>query len=254
MWNNEDLGGISGKVLDRSGKPIRGASVEAVLGRGSPGAEIRVSGEDGSFEYDAVPAGRHFVRITAKGFMVGTADVEVPKGQVVRFSMWLETGLNEIAGRVTEDGKRPLKAELTLLRAGVVIKKATAGERTGGYRFRNLSEGYYELQANSPCHAPRSWAGALKAPTRADLVLPVVENCVTVGRCDVCELTKEVRYCSFCHAFICSDCRHNYPERVKAMIRRRLRRSGAPQKEGIESIYERELKDLPRGQPCGNCP
>jgi hypothetical protein len=70
-----------------------------------------------------------------------------------------------------------------------------------------------------------------------------------VGKCDVCGETKEVRYCQFCHAFICGDCRHNYPERIKAMIRRRLSKKFRNQ-EVVDREYEKLLLER---QGCGGC-
>ena len=254
MWNREEPGGLTGLVLDNKGKPIKGASVETIVGPGSPQPQVKTCRGDGSFEFESVVPGKHFLRASARGFMVGTRDVEVPSGQVVRVLLELEIGTHEIGGRITDESKSPLKAEVTLLRGGIVVQRAATDEKSGAYRFRYLAGGHYELQAFSVCHSPRGWVGDISLPTRVNLSLPVVEGCVTNGVCDVCGETKQVRYCRFCHAFICNDCRHNYPERVKAMIRRRLGRGARHGGEDVESAYRKELQDLPAGPPCDNCP
>jgi hypothetical protein len=259
QMSSEISGRLKGFVLDVSGKPVGGALIEAIPGRGTPQPDIRKSAGDGSFEFEPVKPGSHFVRVTARGFMVSTQDVNVLKGQAANIVLKLEKGSCEVSGRITEDGKRPLRAEVTLLRSGIVVQKASTRENAGTYHFRYLTEGFYEIQASSICHIAQGWSGNLAGGhARVDLVLPLIEGCVTFGKCDVCGQTKQVGYCKFCHAFICPDCKHNYPERVKAMIRRHLGRRGGesslPEGESLESIYEKELAEPATKPPCDPCP
>ena len=83
----------------------------------------------------------------------------------------------------------------------------------------------------------------------------MIEGCVVVSKCDVCEQTKEVRYCKLCHAYICQDCRHNYPERVNAMLRRRFSQLGkkTPGEGEFDSIAKELSSPAAQRQPDGNC-
>ena len=50
------------------------------------------------------------------------------------------------------------------------------------------------------------------------------ENEYNNGTCDCCKLTdgdekqKQVRWCTMCSAFICSECENDYPKRVRAFF------------------------------------
>ena len=238
--------------MDSEGKPVRGALIETFLGLGQPQPATRVSYGDGSFEFESLSVGNHFVRFSAKGFMPGTQDIAISNGQVSVVEMKLEKGECEVAGRTTDEEDRPVASEVSLLRRGIVIQKATTAKTSGAYRFRNLTQGAYEVQATSACHATRAWTGKVEATTRVDLALPVVEGCVMSGKCDVCGKTKEVKYCKFCHAFICDGCRHNYPARMRAMIRRRLSKGGVADEAAVQAAYEKELQSQ-KGAPCVTC-
>ena len=243
-----ETGVFRGKVTGPDGRPVNGATLSVHLG--SPEPATRVTGEDGSFAFEPIRPGNYFIRVAAPGFMVSTKDVVVVRGKPVDVILQLEKGEYEMTGSITEDGRKPLRADVTLLKSGIVVQSARTGERTGAFRFRYLVGGSYEVQAVSVCHSAQAWSGTVSGNTKVDLVLPVVEGCTVMGRCDVCGLTKEVRYCQFCHAFICSECRHNYPERIKAMIRRRLSKKDRTPKT-VDAEYEKLLVER-RG--CAGCP
>jgi hypothetical protein len=243
-----ETGTFKGTVRDSDGRPIRGAVLSAYLG--SPEPVTRVTREDGSFVIDSIKPGNYFVRVTASRFAVSTGDVTIAAGRAAEVAFELQRGPYEIAGRVTEDGRKPLKAEVTVLKSSIVVQSAMTSETSGAYRFRYLSGGLYEVQASSVCHLTRAWSGAVSGKTMANLTLPVVEGCTRVGKCDVCGLTKEVKYCQFCHAYICGECRDDYPERIKAMIRRMLSKKDR-RPEIVDKEYEKLLVER-RG--CAGCP
>ena len=207
----------------------------------------------GAFVIEGVRPGAHFIRVEAEGFMASTLDVNVEKGAPAEVELLLEKGACEIGGRITEDGKWPLKAEVTLLKAGIVVGKVASSERKGTYRLRNLKEGYYEVRAASLCHTAVEWAGTVGGNEVVDFEMPVVGGCVVWAKCDVCGKTKEVRYCKFCHAFICPDCTNNYPKRVKAMLKRRFSKLGKSERD-LMAEYERDLKDPLKRPGCDGCP
>ncbi len=252
MWRPIETGTLKGVVTDTTGRPIRGALIETFLGLGQPQPASRLTYGNGAFEFESLLVGSHFVRISAKGFMPGTQDVNIASGQTTVITVNLQKGDCELTGRVTEDGKRPVKADVSLLSRGILVQRTATGKTNGTFRFRNLTDGRYEVQVTSACHASRGWTGDVHGTTRVDLELPVVEGCVSLGKCDVCGKTKEVRFCKYCHAYICDECRHNYPARLKAMIRRRLRREGKVSEYDVEAAYQREL-DLRKREPCPGC-
>jgi hypothetical protein len=257
-----DKGRLNGLVKDSEGKPISGALVTANLG--APEPATTVTDEDGSFDFGYVKPQICFLLVSAQGFAAGTQDVAVEAGRSAKANYTLTRGEHEISGRVLDEDKKPLKAEVTLLRKGLVIGKIMSAESTGSYDFKYLQESFYEVRASSLCHSPRAWSSLVgsknydRKEINVDFELPVIENCVALGNCDVCDQIKRVKYCKFCHAFICDDCRHNYPERVKAMLRRRFSLQGRkmPNEEELDSI-EKELSSTAvrreRNGDCGGC-
>ena len=256
---------VSGTVRDsQTKKPIKQAVVSlTVLGSITP-AE-RVTDESGVFDFGLIELSSHVIRVDAEGYMTHTQDVILSSNapsSILNIS--LTKGECEISGRVAEDNGEPLRAEVVLLKSGVIVKKAFSDEdHKGIYSLKYLAEGLYEIQVSALCHSPRSWIGKvgiggdkdIQGATTVDFMLPVIEGCVVVGKCDVClQANKVVKYCKFCHAYICDECRHNYPERVKAMFRRRfseLRKTVSESE--FENEYEKELKELNASPQRSNC-
>ena len=244
---------FKGIVTDEDGKAVENASVIAFLDSHEP---INVvSDKNGCFLLGGIKEGNYFIRASAAGFMVCTHDVHVSKEDSEGIVLKLKRGEINLGGRIYNDDGAPLKAEVTLLKSGIVIQKTWSEVKSGRYSFQDLITGRYEIQATAACYSARAWSGeATGSLTQIDLTLSFLDGCTMLGKCDVCEVAKEVRYCKFCHAYICNDCRHNYPERVKAMFRRRfseLRKS--PNESELEAEYEKELKDAPTATTRNCC-
>jgi hypothetical protein len=111
------LGSISGLVLDTSGRPLVGAMVSAL---GSTVA-FALTGRDGQFLFDALPAGAYAVRVHLDGFAPSLRRmVEVrPEAGPAIMSVALKA---LAASAVSADGR-------TVLAAGVI---PLDGARTGG--------------------------------------------------------------------------------------------------------------------------
>ena len=82
------------------------------------------------------------------------------------------------------------------------------------------------------------------------LDLSIVEECVTEANCDVCGQVRIVKYCKFCHAYICDACRLNYPERIRAMLRKHFSSGLHGDKNELESEYANEITETPLNR-CG---
>jgi len=179
----------------------------------------------------------------------------------------LTCGKFQLRGHTVDNNDEPIRSEIVLLKNGVIVKKTVSDERNGGsYSFNYLIEGTYEIQASALCHSPTGWIGRIGSNTtnadpndvqkaiEVNFTLQVIEGCTIVGKCDVClQANKVVKYCKFCHAYICDECRHNYPERVKALFRLRFSElhESASEKE-LELEYEKELTERPH-KATPNC-
>jgi hypothetical protein len=259
---------MSGTVKDsQSGKPIKRATVSlTVLGSATP--TERVTDESGVFNFGSIDTGFHVMRVEAEGYMTHVQDINMSSNGPSKLNISLTKGECEINGRVNDKVGEPLRAELVLLKNGVVLKKVSSDENHEGiFSFKNLVEGLYEIQVSALCHSPSGWIGQVdgsgsekrgQISNTADFELSVVEGCEVIARCDVCENTKAVKYCKFCHAYICQDCRHNYPERVRAMLKRRFSQRGrkVPDEKELDSIEEEMSSPVPVRDPkadCGGC-
>lgn len=245
---------LKGLVKDaQSGRPISSASVSVT--RASADPLQTTTGEDGAFMFESLELGYHFIRVEAEEYMTHTEDVILSKEVVSVVNVALTKGEFEIEGRVIDsDTGESLKADLVLLKSGVITKKLSSNEKNGSYCFKNLMQGVYEIQVSSLCHSPRGWIGKVsnESSITVNFGLPLIEDCVVVAKCDVClQTNKVVKYCKFCHAYICDECRHKYPERLKAMFRRRfseLHKSASESE--LDREYERELRASPQRSRC----
>jgi hypothetical protein len=245
---------LRGKVYEGE-NPVENASVYLFIGKPEP---LRCSTkEDGSFTFEEVEPGSYFIRVVCAGYMVCNQDVVIPRsqGQLQDTIVSLKPASNELSGCVMNIDNRPVLTEVTLLQNGRVISTMRSEIKTGAFQFSYLCEGFFEVTASAPCYVGRSWRGNIAAgKNQIELTLTPVEDCAAPGICDVCESEKTVRYCKFCHAFICEDCRHNYPERVKAMLRARLSKNLKSEEE-LEAEFQKLQKDFEatRGKRCSGC-
>lgn len=100
-WEVVEGGVIRGRVMNRSGEPIEGATVRTY------GAEADVSKKDGSYELKAVTAGKHTLVVTSKKGVAATTgyDVEVTGRAVVQKDLVLEESGTARGVVVDADGK-----------------------------------------------------------------------------------------------------------------------------------------------------
>lgn len=237
-------------------KPIEKASVYLFVGKPVP--RLCSTNKDGSFSFDGVDAGSRFLRVVCPGYMVCNQDIVIPRSQTQMQDVviTLLPATNQIGGCITNIDGKPVLSEVILLQSGRVISTIKSEPKTGAFQFDYLTAGFFELTANAPCYGGKSWRGKItEGKNTTDLVLTPLEGCIAPGICNVCENEKPVRYCKFCHAFICEDCRHNYPERVKAMLRTHFSQTNKSEQE-IETEYEKLQKafDAVRGKRCSACP
>lgn len=239
---SKGTGVLNGYVYDADGKPVEGALVFGLLGFAEKVS--RTSDDRGFFSFECVSPGNYFLRAKASGFMIDGKDIRVTKGEVTNIVFQLERGNCTVRGRIVDNDDHPLEAQVSLQRSGIVFDRTKSHNKSGKYEFSDLKEGVYEISADSHCHESRSWYGRIQGNVNVTLTLPIMEGCALIGKCDVCEQTKEVKYCAFCHAFICNDCRHNYPERVRAMMRRYLSKmKGEKGKPGSEESSFQRIED-----------
>lgn len=75
-------GHLSGRVVDKAGKPVEGADIEysPLFDAGAIAGVGHVTGPDGRFDIGQVPAGRWRVEVWANGGPIASAEVNVPPG------------------------------------------------------------------------------------------------------------------------------------------------------------------------------
>lgn len=158
-------GSVSGRVL-RDGKPALGIGVLVARGE-NPGNLNRVAqtvtGADGAYRIEALPAGAYVVTVDAPGLVVkGIArwwgngrQLTLSGGEAAEgFDIELERG-GVITGRVTNVGGRPVPGErLTLYRIAEGGTRQPAGggatDDRGVYRVYGLAPGRYIVAAGMP--------------------------------------------------------------------------------------------------------
>jgi len=75
-------GHLSGRVVDKARKPIRGADIEytPLFDAGAIAGVGHVTGPDGRFDIGQVPPGRWRVEVWENGAPIASAEVDVPSG------------------------------------------------------------------------------------------------------------------------------------------------------------------------------
>jgi hypothetical protein len=243
---------IIGHVRDASGRPIKGALVSGFVS--GPELNLQRTDEAGYFHFESVVGGNYRIRANAPGYMIEGKDIQITDNKSGSLEFNLHKCDSLVLGKVMDDDERPLRADVYLYRRGMVLMKTESRVEDGIFAFNDLVSDDYEMSAHSPCHGVKNWSGRVNAETEVRIALSPMEGCTSLRTCDVCEQSKNVIYCRFCHAYICGDCRHNYPERVKAMIRKHLLNIGKGPDSSQEN-YEAELnRSLSESERCGGCP
>lgn len=116
----QQTGTVVGTVRDTAGAPVAGAKVEAV------GAAFTLTGEDGRFRLQQVPAGLAHLRVAAFAFQLDSTDVTVPAGDSVIWNVTLKGGVFYLPGLVVTAGKRPESLENVAASVDVLSDTAIA--------------------------------------------------------------------------------------------------------------------------------
>ena len=101
----QQTGTIVGMERDTTGAPVAGAKIEVA------GAAFTLTGADGRFRLNDVPAGSVRVRAAAFAFRADSTDLTVPSGDSVTWNVTLRSGVFYIPGVVVTAGKRPESLE-----------------------------------------------------------------------------------------------------------------------------------------------
>jgi hypothetical protein len=80
------LGAVSGYVVDPGGRPVPGARV---LVRGTP--RLAVTGREGEYRIDSVPAGERLIRVRADGFAPLDLTLAVPSADIADLDVRLDS-------------------------------------------------------------------------------------------------------------------------------------------------------------------
>ncbi len=116
----QQTGTVVGTVRDTAGAGVAGAKVEAV------GAAFTLTGEDGRFRLQQVPAGLAHLRVAAFAFRLDSTDVTVPAGDSVIWNVTLKGGVFYLPGLVVTAGKRPESLENVAASVDVLSDTAIA--------------------------------------------------------------------------------------------------------------------------------
>src|SRR5690242_3223577 len=137
----QQTGTIVGSVRDSAGAPVAGAKIEAV------GAAFTLTGADGRFVLTEIPAGSVRVRVVAFAFRPDSADLTVPAGDSVTWTVTLRAGVFYLPGLVVTAGKRPeslenVAASVAVLSDSAIARHAVntideAVDRVPGVQFLN---------------------------------------------------------------------------------------------------------------------
>ncbi|HEY6988286.1 MAG TPA: carboxypeptidase-like regulatory domain-containing protein, partial [Bryobacteraceae bacterium] len=95
-----------GTVSDPSGSMVVGASV-TLTNQATGAANTKVTGDDGSFQFDFLRVGTYRLKITANGFKaLQTGDIDLLAGASVRRDFKLELGA--VSETISVEGTAPL--------------------------------------------------------------------------------------------------------------------------------------------------
>jgi hypothetical protein len=171
-------GSIAGRVLDRARRPLRGASVVALLESAEPARPIALteSAANGTFALEGLQAGRYVVSASLPGFQGSEpAPVELSPGQQLQgLELALEAGGIRISGVVLDSGGGAIPGA-TVMAAG----RSAAGGRAihavkagGDGRYAiGLPRGPLSLTASAVGYTPSTVAANGASDERVDFRL-----------------------------------------------------------------------------------
>lgn len=193
----QPLGELHGRVLDAGGRPVGGAQVVAVAGRGDEQLDLLPSGArgdsvrseaDGSYRLPGLAPGVWSLGLQGtEGWSSACRRVEVPAGGSVQADVLAVPAL-AISGRLLGPGNEPISAfEVFAMRRGVVVATGIT-EKDGSYRLEPLPAGEFDVftelyQSELAMVAPvRAVAGRSGVDIKVALVLGAVRGRVIAGR------------------------------------------------------------------------
>jgi uncharacterized protein (DUF2141 family) len=180
---------IAGTVVNAvTGEPVRGASVAVLAHADSRTVASAISGNDGHFAFDGLPAAKYQLTASRRGYCTGFYD------QHEEFNSAIVTGPDQgtgslvfrlmpgavLRGVVTADGGDTVEGATVSLfakphghepGAKITQEDTATTDDTGAYEFSNLTEGEYLLAVKAdPWYAMH---GAASAGTALDVAYPV---------------------------------------------------------------------------------
>jgi hypothetical protein len=169
LYLHESSGTISGTVTDEGGNPLPKAKVWGTLATLEP---VTVeTNEKGHYEFAGAPAGEHYIRAKADGYMTEGVSVRVSGSKTSECDFALKAGAISLSGSVLGPRGEPVVADLYLMRKGVVVLRVHTSPSDGRYVFPDLIPGVYEIAMVSPGYSPQGWSGRLKKDGVADFKL-----------------------------------------------------------------------------------
>jgi len=178
---------LAGRIVDDSGRPLPGITLTArMLGPSAARAYgtpwLTLTGSDGSFAIETMPAGQVVLDISDGGAHEPTSvtDLSLPS-QAVLITLRRTAAMS---GKVLgEDGIAVPDARVTLAGSGVWPARVLSADRAGDFVFPNVPEGVYELRAEHGDRVSAPLEGVSVQPgsqARIDLVL--VSGAILRGR------------------------------------------------------------------------
>ncbi|MCE9596079.1 MAG: sigma-70 family RNA polymerase sigma factor [Planctomycetes bacterium] len=172
-------GSVSGRVLDARGNPIEGAQVvvgpkdapEIIRSDGvaflTPDGCATKSDERGAFEIRGLLAGESWIEARARGYLVGTARIEIPDGGWVSSDVVLERGVT-LTGVVLASNGGPARFAAVDARSNADHETHSARtELDGTFRLEGLRPGATVLHAE---WGDQEWSDATRELGPGDAV------------------------------------------------------------------------------------
>jgi hypothetical protein len=155
---------LAGRVLDAHGAPIESATVHLTTGRGRSFEATTLSGNDGTFDFAALPDPPYDLKIEHPEYAPSTLrDVLDPRRPLI---VRLEAGA-DLSGIVqTLAADRPIKGARVSVSAANQ-ERAAVTSPDGAFRFRHLPLGRYELTIDADGYVPERRTGVV-APSWTD--------------------------------------------------------------------------------------
>ncbi len=150
----QELMSLSGRVVNADGQGVEGARVRAGRGGSKMVPTDASSASDGSFEFDGLGSGKHWVSASKPGFATATKEGLEPPASDLEFTL---VAFGAIAGKVTTEGGAVGEfvveiVSVTLSGVGSakpVNKSQSFRDQRGNYELDDLEPGKYQLAIRS---------------------------------------------------------------------------------------------------------